>query len=63
MLDTEFLHKHLLLTEMEQDPMVLEPSLPVLCLPSVCRKLWSKNEFNQRSEKCGNKGQQSKETK
>ena len=52
----------LVVSETEQDSMVLAPN-HVPCLPSVCGKLQSKNKFNQRSEKCGNEGKQSKETK
>jgi len=50
-------------TETEQDPVVLDPLLHVLCLPFVCGKLKSKHKFNHRSEKCGNRGKQSKKTK
>ena len=52
----------LAVSETEQDSMVLAPH-HVPCLPSFCGKLQSKNKFNQRSEKCGNEGKRSKETK
>ena len=55
----------IVLIETEQDPMVLLPHPPTTPCPltSVCGKLWPKNKFNPRNEKCKNKGKQSKETK
>ena len=52
----------LAVSETEQDSMVLALH-HVLCLPFVFGKLQSKNKVNQGSEKCGNEGKQSMETK
>ena len=45
-----------------EDSMILAPHR-VFCLPFACGKLQSKNTFNWRSEKRGNKGKHSEETK
>ena len=48
--------------ETEQDRRLPDPTprpLPAF----ACGKLQSKDKFNQRGEKCGHKGKQSKETK
>ena len=55
-------HMALAVSETEQDSMVLALH-HVLCLPFVFGKLQSKNKVNQGSEKCGNEGKQSMETK
>ena len=54
--------------ETEQDPVIhapppLHPLHLVLCLRFVCGKFQLKSNFNQRNEKCSNKGEQSEETK